>query len=217
MHREIGCCACTGRWDAVRAAVRKPEWDNISPPFPIPAPPVKRAFSSERDSGVGDACSLDHGELELSLKHLLSIDVRDALHLDEAEARLEGGELHLHHQRVARHHRPPPLDRVDAGEEEVALAVRDRLLQRNDPADLRHRLDLQDARHDRTRREVAVEKLLVRSHLLDPNSPLASLKLDHLVDEQEWIAVRQDLLYALDREHGLGLLERVGPLRCAVP
>ena len=85
------------------------------------------------------------------------------LHLDEAEARLEGGELHLHDERVARHDGAAPFDVVDAGKEKVALAVRHRLLQADHAAHLRHRLHLQHAWHDRPGREVAVEAARARS------------------------------------------------------
>lgn len=83
-----------------------------------------------------------HCKLEVSLDHLLAVDIGDTLHLDEAEPCLECDKLHFHDERVAGHNRSAPLDVVDACKEEVALAIGDGLLKRHYAADLRHRLHL---------------------------------------------------------------------------
>ena len=59
--------------------------------------------------------------------------------------------------------------------------------------ELRHRLDLQDARHDRLAREVALEEGLVDRDVLDAHRPLVSVHLDDAVDEQHRVAVGEDL------------------------
>ena len=61
------------------------------------------------------------------------------------------------------------------------------------PADLRHRLEDQHARHHRVAREVALEELLVEGDVLDADDALARLELEDPVHEQERVAVRQDL------------------------
>merc|ERR1719198_2449819 len=76
-----------------------------------------------------EAGLLDHGELEVALHNQLAVDVALALHLDQAELGLEGGQLHLHDQGVTRDDRAAPLDVVHARKEEITLAVRDGLLQ----------------------------------------------------------------------------------------
>src|SRR5262249_39820935 len=82
---------------------------------------------------------------------------------------------------------------VDACEESNAPAVL--LLGENcDGARLRHRLDDQDARHDGSPREVATEVPLVLPHPLESDDALTGLELEHLVDQQERLAVRQNRL-----------------------
>mmetsp|Transcript_2071 Transcript_2071/g.6817 ORF Transcript_2071/g.6817 Transcript_2071/m.6817 type:complete len:260 (+) Transcript_2071:29-808(+) len=161
--------------------------------------------------------SLDHCKLEVSLDHLLAVDIGDTLHLDEAEPCLECDKLHFHDERVAGHNRSAPLDVVDACKEEVALAVGDGLLERHYAADLRHRLHLQHAGHDGAAREVAIEVLLVGRHLLHTDRALACLELDNLVDEEERVAVRQDLLDAVHLKDGFRLCKRLGPHGRAAP
>ena len=75
----------------------------------------------KRHESVGSSL-LDHRELEVALDNQVAINVALALHLDEAELGLEGGELHLHHESVAGDNWAAPLDVVHAREEEVALA-----------------------------------------------------------------------------------------------
>ncbi|MNV89902.1 hypothetical protein D3C71_1842360 [compost metagenome] len=59
-------------------------------------------------------------------------------------------------------------------------------------------LDHQHAGHDRVAGEVAVEEGLVAAHALDGEHALVGFQLEHAVDQQERIAVRQQLL---DRRH----------------
>jgi hypothetical protein len=78
---------------------------------------------------------------------------------------------------------------------------------------------LQHARHDGALREVAVEELLVGRHLLHTHRALAWLELNNLVDQQERVAVRQNLLDAVNLEDGLRLRHGRAALmrRCARP
>ena len=58
---------------------------------------------------------------------------------------------------------------------------------------LRQRFEHQHARHHRPVREVAVEERLVDRDVLERDDALALLQLQHAVDQQERIAVRQVL------------------------
>lgn len=64
---------------------------------------------------------------------------------------------------------------------------------------------LQHAGHDGAAWEVAIEVLLVGRHLLHTDRALACLELDNLVDEEERVAVWQDLLDAVHLEDGFRL------------
>ena len=61
---------------------------------------------------------------------------------------------------------------------------------REDAAGLRHRLDLQHAGHHRDAREVALEVRLVERDVLEAQHPVVA-DLEHAIDQQEWIAMRQ--------------------------
>merc|ERR1719389_715614 len=61
-----------------------------------------------------------------------------ALHLADAEALLEVGDMHFHHEHVAGHEGLPPLDVVNASEEEVLSRLRQRRLQSHEATKLSH-------------------------------------------------------------------------------
>ena len=93
---------------------------------------------------------------------------------------------------------------VDAGEERDLAAVL-LLDEHGDRAGLRHRLDDQHARHHRARRESAPEttsRPRVRPGVA--TTLAARLELDHLVEQQERVAVRQDPLDLVPPERCLG-------------
>ena len=71
-------------------------------------------------------------------------------------------------------------------------------IEHGDAADLCHRLEDQDARHDRVAREVAQEVRLIHRDILDARRRLERLELDDAVDEQHRRAMRQDLLDLVD-------------------
>ena len=66
------------------------------------------------------------------------------------------------------------------------------------PAGLGHGLDDQDAGHDRPARPVSLEERLVDAHVLERHDATAGLELEHPVDQQERVAMRQDLHDPLD-------------------
>ena len=61
---------------------------------------------------------------------------------------------------------------------------------------------IEHARHDRESGKMSAEKLLVDRHVLDGDDAFFALQLEHAVDQQERIAVRQDLQDVVDVEHG---------------
>ena len=103
---------------------------------------------------------------------------------------------------VARDDDPLEARVVDAGEQPDPVAEA-RLLGDVDRHRLGERLDLEDARHDRQAREVALEEPLGRGDALDPDDPLRlGVVLDDPVDEQERPAMRDqrlDLAGRVDR------------------
>src|SRR5580704_17537977 len=59
------------------------------------------------------------------------------------------------------------------------------------PSGLGHALDQKDAGHDRALREMPLELRLVDADILDADAEFVAPRLDHAVDHQKWIAVRQ--------------------------
>ena len=58
---------------------------------------------------------------------------------------------------------------------------------------LRHGLELHDSRHDGLAWPMPLEIRLVEGHVLDPDSRLVTLELDHAIHHEEWIAMRQEV------------------------
>src|SRR5256885_7057725 len=81
---------------------------------------------------------------------------------------------------------------VDAGEQREPAAVL-LLAQHRDGTGLCERLDDQHAGHHRAPREVPAQVPLVLAHRLPGDGALARAKLEHLVDQEKGLAMRQDL------------------------
>jgi biotin-[acetyl-CoA-carboxylase] ligase BirA-like protein len=96
-------------------------------------------------------------------------------------------------QLVTRLDDPLEANAVDAREQRELAAV---LVfgQDRDRAGLSHRLDDQDAGHDRAAREVSGEIPLVGPYALSSDDALAGLELDDLVEQQKGVAVGQNRL-----------------------
>ena len=75
----------------------------------------------------------------------------------------------------------------------LALAAVGLVGEDRDRAALRHRLDDDHAGHDRAARKMAGEEPLVLPHLLARDDARAGLERGDLVQEEERVAVRQDL------------------------
>src|SRR5262249_35026105 len=88
--------------------------------------------------------------------------------------------------------RAAELRLLDRGEEkELAREVR-LLVEEQDAARLRHPLDQEHPRVDRPAGEVADQMRIADAHVLDRHDPLLGLHLQHPVDQQQRVAVRQD-------------------------
>ncbi len=74
-----------------------------------------------------------------------------------------------------------------------ALVFFDQRLQRQYPRRLRQRLDLEDAGHDRPTGEMTLEKLLVHRHALDRVNRFVGLVRNHPIDEQQGVAMGQQV------------------------
>src|SRR5207253_9454771 len=91
---------------------------------------------------------------------------------------------------------------VDAREERDLAAVR-LIREHGDRSGLRDRLDREHARHHRPRREVPREPPVVGADRPPRDDALSRLQLENLVDEEERVPVRDDLLDLLAPEgHG---------------
>ena len=88
---------------------------------------------------------------------------------------------------------------LDAAEQRDLSFIR-RHAEERDGAGLREGLDDEDARHHRILREVALEEGLVHRDALPCIGELARLVIHHLIDQEERITVRDDLLDLIDAE-----------------
>mmetsp|Transcript_6839 Transcript_6839/g.27957 ORF Transcript_6839/g.27957 Transcript_6839/m.27957 type:complete len:227 (+) Transcript_6839:153-833(+) len=139
------------------------------------------------------------GELGLA-REFLSHEAL-ALHLGDAKPLVHLGQVHAHHELVARDDGPPELHAVDPREEKLLLrpAFARRLgVEHDQAADLRHGLHHEHAGHDGALREVAGEEVVVDGDVLQADGVLALLNLEHAIDEQERVAVGEQLHDGVD-------------------
>src|SRR5215212_7887554 len=161
---------------------------------------------SDRTMKTGNCPSLHPAPVgddahDVGLGGELTVDVRLAVHLLDAVADADG--RHGDDERVAGDDGAAEAPVVDAAEEDELVVARLQLLKRVDGPDLRHRLQDEDAGHDGRAGEVALEEVLVDRHLLDPDDAHPLRQLDDAVNEQERVAVRQNLLDGAGVEKGV--------------
>src|SRR3954451_8161054 len=94
-------------------------------------------------------------------------------------------------QLIAGYDRPAKAGLVDAAEEEELLLAIGHVAQAEDGRALRHRFDDQHAGHDRISGKVSLKELLVRRDVLQADDSLSVLDLEHAIDEQHRVAMRQ--------------------------
>src|SRR5690606_5609301 len=138
---------------------------------------------------------------------LFTVDAGDAdvlRHVADAPLQLD-----LELEAVARHHHPAELGVVDLDQVEGLAVVHAGVARElgEQAAGLRERLHHQHARHHRAAREVACEERLVVADVLVGQHAPVLLELDHAVDQQERVAVRQQ---ALDLGAGDGQVHGFG-------
>src|SRR5262245_31207544 len=135
----------------------------------------------------------------------VAVDGRLAGHLGDRGFALE--QRHLEAQLVAGHNRTAELCVLDGYQEhQLFVAILD-AFEDEDAGCLRHRFNDEDAGHDGKIRKMSAKKRLVGGHVLDADDTLGG-KLDDFVDEQHWVAMRQDLpdLIYVQFAHGIWLL-----------
>ena len=135
------------------------------------------------------------------VEHPLAVAVHDAGAAAERAAQAIDDQLEVEH--VAGPHDAPEAHAVDAREERHP-AEEIGMREHADGARLGERLDHQHAGHDRIAREVArAGTIRRRATVKRATHARARLELDDLVDQQERIAVRDELLDQLAAEWGL--------------
>src|SRR5579875_3438571 len=132
----------------------------------------------------------DDREHQLRRTDELPVDGR--VRLDPADILPAAQHADFHHQLVARDDRLAELGLVDPGEvRNLALPIAG--LEDDRAPQLRHRLDHVDPREERVPREVTAEDRLVRRDVLVNAGPRHRLEFEDPVDENERIAMRQDI------------------------
>ena len=112
--------------------------------------------------------------------------------------------------RVAGHHRLAKARLVDRHEEhQLACVGVAKVVQHQRTRRLRHGLDEKNARHHRAAWEMPLEEWFVDGDILDRRAALLAVEIDHLVNQQKGIAVRQQLHDACDIRRREGLLSGI--------
>src|SRR6266851_4957393 len=125
-------------------------------------------------------------------RHQLAANLGAALEFPDIASVALLGDAHM--ETIAGHHGPPKARMIDAHEiDQLAFRLRPQGMDHKHRGGLRHRLDDQHARHDRTGREMALEIVFVDRHVLDAGRLLVRHHVDDLVDHQKRMAVRDHL------------------------
>ena len=132
-----------------------------------------------------------------------AVDERFAFELPDVGPMVQ--HAHLEIETVPRRDGPAELRRVDAEEVHERIGRVERITRvREETADLRERLEDQDAGHDGAPREMPEEPRLVHRDAFVPANALVRHDLRDPVDQHEGPAVRQDLEDPLDVDGGAG-------------
>src|SRR4051812_13570622 len=141
--------------------------------------------------------AVDDDAAEFGLAGELVAHVGCTLHASDVAA--EGEHFNLDTELVAGRDLFAEFTFVDAGEQDQ-LRVGLELAHDEQPAGLSHGFHDEHARHDGVAGKVSNEVRLVHGHRFDGGDALAGFHTDDAIDQQEGIAVRQDLLYLIDVE-----------------
>src|ERR1700693_5524925 len=139
------------------------------------------------------------------LGHTLIAHVSVTLHLRRSHARhrTPAGYLYLQAQLVARADGSAELRPLDPRKHHDLVAPIFHLGQQQRPARLRDGFYNQHARHYGQPGKVSHKKGFVDGDILDGNNALPALQIQHAIDQEKGIAVRQDLQNLVDVEPGL--------------
>src|SRR3954469_5179092 len=141
--------------------------------------------------------AVDDDAAEFGLASELVADVGGALHAADIAA--EGEHFHLYAELISGRDLLTELAFIYAGEEDQ-LRIGLELAHDQQPASLCHGFYDKHSGHDGVPREVPDKVRLVHSHGLNSADPLARFQAGDAVDQQEGVAMWQDLLDLLDVE-----------------
>src|SRR5690606_23197996 len=138
----------------------------------------------------------DHGA-DLRLCRDLPLDLRLAI---EAPGAATAADLAaVEEELVSGHDGPAELRLVDSHEvDELRRVALAEAMDAQRTRRLREALDDENARHDGVAREVALEEWLVDGHVLEPDGGLVAIHVEDAIDQEERIAMRQQLEQARD-------------------
>src|SRR6202140_274740 len=144
------------------------------------------------------------------LGHPFIAHVSVTLHLRRSHARhrTPADYLYLQAQLVARADRSAKLRPLDPRKHHDLVAAIFHFGQQQRPAGLRDGFYNQHARHDGQPRKVSHKKWFVDGDILDSNNALPALQIQHTIDQEKGIAVRQNLQNLVDIEPGLRRIRR---------
>jgi len=179
------------------------------------------ASGSSRGSGVRAVAATSRTVDELarhrSFRHLLARNIRHTLHFrrDHAWHGTPALHLHLNAHLVAGAHGTPKLRAVDPGEHHHFVVAVFYFREQQRAPGLCNGLYNQHAWHDGQARKMSIEERFVDGDILDGHYALFALQLQHAVNEQKGITVRQNLQDVVNVERRLGF-GRVGHRRSAL-
>src|SRR5690606_22797802 len=188
-----------GPWMLQCGPMRVPSPISTSAPIqvnaPISTPPPIRADGSTTALAwmvESATTSLDRGAEDVGAGDLLAVDAGGAAVLGHVADLAP--DRHLQVEAVAGHHHARELGVVDLHQvRQPALDAAAVGELGEHAAGLGQGLDHQHARHHRPVGEMPLEIGLVGAHVLVAEHALARLELDHAIDQQERIAMRQHL------------------------
>ena len=143
---------------------------------------VKTGDASRRDQSILKA------EFKLGFRNHLAVHQAACRRLADVSAHL--GQFRFNDERIAGNHDAAEFNLVRT-HEVAELAGIAGLAQHDDGGYLGHGFHLENARHDRMAREVALEKEFIHGQVLQSPALRFSFKTDNAVHHQEGIAVRQ--------------------------
>jgi hypothetical protein len=141
---------------------------------------------------------IHHDKCEVALGRNLIIDSR--AHVAFANRAALRNDIELESEGISRQYLAAEFQIVDPGKQRQ-FALISLIREQQDYARLGKRLDDQYARHDWIAREMPRKEGLVTSHALDRHDPLTKLELEHSVNQEHGIPMRNDALDIGGFEH----------------